>query len=364
MIRPRPHLLKIRREREWDMRSSGCVRLDGDEQIAPWNEATLREILANLPGDIFRRYPDPRPLYERLGQALGVGIDSLLVTAGSAAAVRSIFETFIEPGDSVVFADPTCPMYSALSQLYQARPLPIPHDASRELPLSQILGALKRRPRLLAIVNPSQPMGTAFSIDALRAIGAAAECAGTILLIDEACYPFCPESAIDWSPGSANVIVARTFSNGDGMAGVGLGYLVANPRLIDFVGRTRASHEVNSIAVALGCHLLDHAELAESRFREIEAGRAILLRGARKQGNFQLLRVPAPGDTGPWLAALKGNGYVVRGGFTASSIRDCLRVTLAGPEIMAGFTGALEAAAEESERALDLPPNQSLSAVA
>lgn len=372
MIRPRPHLLKIQREREGDMRSSRCVRLDREEPIAPWSEATLREILANLPGDIFSRYPDSRPLYERLGQALGVGIDGLFVTAGSDAAVRSIFETFVEPGDTVVFADPTCPMYSAYSQLYQARALLIPHDASRELPLSQILGALKRRPRLLAIVNPSQPMGTAFAIDALRAIGAAAECAGTILLIDEGYYPFCPESAIDWSPGSANVMVARTFSNGAGMAGVGLGYLVANPRLIDFIGRTRVSHEVNSIAVALGCHLLDHAELAESRFREIEAGRAILLRGARKlgletptcQGNFQLLRVPDPGDTVPWLAAIKGNGYLVKGGFTASSIRDCLRVTLGGPEIMAGFTGALEAAVEEAERAFDLPPNPSLSAVA
>jgi histidinol-phosphate aminotransferase len=372
MIQPRPHLLKIRRDREWDIQRNGAVRLDGDEQIAPWSEAMHREILATLPADIFNRYPDSRPLYERLGEALEVGIDSLFVTAGSDAAIRSIFETFIEPGDTVVFADPTCPLYLANSQLYQARALQIPHGASRELLLSQVLAALKRRPRLLAIVNPSQPMGTAFSVDALRAVGAAAECAGTILLIDEACYPFCPETAIDWSPYSTNVIVTRTFSNAGGMAGVGLGYLVANPRLIDFIGRTRGCHEVNSIAVAVGCYLLDHAGLAESRLREIESGRDILLRGARKlgleapscQGNFQLLRVPAPGDTGPWLAALKADGYLVKGGFTAPAIRDCLRVTLAGPEIMTGFTAALEAAVEESERGLDLPLSQSLTAVA
>ena len=355
MISPRAHLLNIQRDREWSLRRDRLVRLDRNEQVTPWPEAAQRDILGHLPADVFNGYPDPRPLYERLSRLLGIGMDGLFVTAGSDAAIRRIFETFVEPGDTVVYGDPTYPMYSVYSQLYQARVVQIPYDHTLELPVEQVFLALRDRPRLLAIVNPSQPTGTPLPAATLRRICAAAEHAGTLLIIDEAYYPFYPETALDWSARYSNVIVTRTFSKAAGLAGARVGYLVANPQVVDFIGRTRGSHEVNSIGVAAACYLLDHPELIAARLREIELGRAVLLETANELrleapncvGNFQLIRVPNHGDPAPWLAALQERGYLVKGGFTAASVRDCFRVTLANPEIMTAFCAALTNVAQE-----------------
>ena len=354
-ILPRPHLLKISRDREWGVQRSRYVRLDRNEQVAALPERIRHEILAGLSADLFNAYPDPRPLYERLSRALGLGEENLFITAGSDAAIRRVFETFVAPGDAVAFADPTYPMYEIYCQLHQARAVVIPYETSRRLPVERLHDALKTRPRILALVNPAQPTGTVLAADELRRLAAAAEKAGTVFIIDEAYYPFFPETAMSWFAEFGNVIVTRTFSKAGGIAGLRLGYLATNRRLVDYIQRTRGSHEVNSVAVAVGCYLLDHPELERTRLREIEAGRAVLCAEAEKlgllapssAGNFQLLSIAGPEGTPAWISALQQKGFLVKGPFRAPCLRDCIRVTLDGPEIMAAFSAALSEVAGE-----------------
>jgi len=350
MIEPRPHLRDLYRDVERGGKRVEYVRLDRNEQVSPLPESLRREFFASLHSDVLNAYPDPSPLYERLSARLNVPQESLFVTSGSDTVIRRIFEAFVRPGDAVLQPDPSYAMYQVYTKMFEARALTVSYTAARELPVSQLLAGLDERPRVMLIANPDQPTGTALTRDVLRRLAAAARERDVLMVIDEAYYPFFPETALDWRADFDNVIVSRTFSKVGGLAGVRIGYLVGPPSLVEWVQRTRGSYEVNGVAIAAACWQLDHRELERAHVEDVEAGRARLLASARNLGldcpacvtNFQLLRFPSGCDLRAVVDGLKAEGFLIKGPFGSPALRDCLRVSLGGPDVLVPFVSALE----------------------
>ena len=148
------------------------------------------------------------------------------------------------------------------------------------------------------------------------------------------------------------MVVTRTFSKVGGLAGLRLGYLAASPEIVAGIKKVRGAHEVNAVAIAMGCFVLDHPAVALRHLAEIASGRQVLAAAAADLGlgfpacptNFQLLELPDSIPPSGVVARLKDLGYLVRGGFAAPAVRRCLRVTLGGPDVMAGFAIALRSA--------------------
>jgi histidinol-phosphate aminotransferase len=146
-----------------------------------------------------------------------------------------------------------------------------------------------------------------------------------------------------------NVIVTRTFSKVGGLAGLRLGFLVANPNVVEGVNRVRGAFEVNAAAIAMGCLVLDRPDIGDRYLREIEEGRAVLAATVADLGlgfppcptNFQLVEFPEGLDTRRVVDELFKRKYLVKGAFTAPSVRRCIRVTLGDAEVMRGFAEAL-----------------------
>jgi histidinol-phosphate aminotransferase len=218
------------------------------------------------------------------------------------------------------------------------------------LDVQQLHRLLDDGPRILAVANPDQPTGAVTSREQLLGLAAAARESNTLFIIDEAYYPFYPETAVDLVRSHDNVAVLRTFSKVGGLAGLRVGYLVANPAVVDAVTRVRGSFEVNNIAIALACYLLDHPAIAQDHLREIEQGREVLRQMAAAlnlgfpacPANFQLLQFKGLTSTGEVARDVAARGYLVKGGFAAECVRDCIRVTLAGPELMSRFRRGCE----------------------
>jgi histidinol-phosphate aminotransferase len=233
----------------------------------------------------------------------------------------------------------------------------VAYTADLTLDLKRIFELLETSPRVLAIPNPDQPTGCVLSEKTLRELAVASQKANTLFIIDEAYYPFYPHTAINLVRDFDHVVITRTFSKVGGLAGLRLGYLVTQPGVISHVQRIRGAHEVNAMSIAMGSYILDHPELSREYLTEIESGRDVLEETALdlKLGfpscpaNFQLLRFTGLSDTTPVMAALKERGYLVKGGFSSPSVRDCIRITLAGPEIMLGFSQALRAVVAEMD---------------
>jgi histidinol-phosphate aminotransferase len=355
MIVPNDHLLAIDRVTENMGERAHYICLDRNERVTPWKDDVFRDMLASLRPGHFCSYPDPLPLYQRLSASLCIPENYLYLTNGSDAAIRTTFQTFVHSGDMVLQPEPTYAMYPIYTRIFNANVCAIPYDESLRLSVDCVLEKLKLRPRILAIANPDQPTGAVLSEGQLRRLADAAIKADTLFVIDEAYYPFYPHTAVALVREYPNIVVTRTFSKFGGLAGLRLGYLVADPNVIKQLQRVRGAHEVNAMAIAIGSYVLDHPQLLQIGLDDTEAGRRVLLDAAEEicvelptcPTNFQLLRLRGIENTSQVVAALKRKGYLVKGEFAHKCIANCIRVTLAGPNLMEGFLTALRAVAKE-----------------
>jgi histidinol-phosphate aminotransferase len=345
MIEPNEHLKEIRRMSERMPERRGRVHMDMNERVTPFERSIHEALLAQIQPELLCHYPDASPLYERLSRHLRLPEDQIYVTPGSDAAIRLLFQAYLRPGDRVTFPEPTFAMYSIYSQVFQARARTVPYVKGAALDVQQLKELLSERPRILAVANPDQPTGSVVPREQLLELAAAARKSDTLFIIDEAYYPFYPESAIELINDFDNVVILRTFSKVGGLAGLRVGYLVGSHDVVDAVSRVRGSFEVNTVAIAMACYLLDHPSISEDYLRQIEEGREVLKKMATALGlgippcpaNFQLLQFKGRTSTAEIASELAARGYLVKGGFSAACLNDCVRVTLAGPELMTRF---------------------------
>ncbi|MFI5346411.1 MAG: pyridoxal phosphate-dependent aminotransferase [Elusimicrobiota bacterium] len=279
-------------------RPPGLLWLDKNENTDPELAALTADLLAKTDPRSVRFYPECGAVYRKLAKHLGVGADQLLLTAGSDGTIRSVFETFVDPGDVVLHTAPTFAMYPVYSRMFGAETTALEYertDRGPSLPLSRLLEKIDRaRPRLICLPNPDSPTGTAYSTDELARIVEAAGRAGSVLLIDEAYFLFSEMTAVPLTAGHDHVIVARTFAKAWGLAGLRIGCAVASPRTARMLHQVRPMYEVNSVAVEMVDRMLDHSDRVLEAVKRLQAGmaffqdemRALGFRTLPTHGNF------------------------------------------------------------------------------
>jgi histidinol-phosphate aminotransferase len=258
-------------------RDPGLLWLDKNENTDPELAVVTRGVMAALSADTLYSYPESAPLYEKLAAWVGLGIKHLLLTAGSDGAIRAVFESFIDPGDTVLLTSPTFAMYQVYARMFGARVVALtyrPSASGPRLTPEEIVASIRdSQPKLVCLPNPDSPTGTVFEPEALRAIVEAAGEAGAIMLVDEAYHPFHPWSAASWVDAQPHLIIARTFAKAWGMAGLRIGYAIAHPDVARTLHKVRPMYEVNTLAVAAMERMLDHREAMEASVARLVAGR-------------------------------------------------------------------------------------------
>ena len=318
--------------------------LDKNENLDPVLMALAREVLLDIPPVALASYPEAGELYRKLARWVGVSPECLFLTPGSDGAIRSAFEAFVEHGDGVIHTVPTFAMYPVYSRMFGAQACPIEYertDTGPRLDPAAIIKALReRKPKLLCLPNPDSPTGTTLSPDALREVLAECEAAGTVLLLDEAYYPFYEWSAVPWTQASRNLIVARTFAKAWGAAGLRIGYAVAHRETIVLLHKMRPMYEVSTIAVEFMSRMMDKsfqmaqavARINEGKVFFIEEMRALGFRVLPTAGNFAHV---AFGELGPALHAALSNKVLYRTASNHPCLAGYSRFTVAPRAIMA-----------------------------
>jgi histidinol-phosphate aminotransferase len=278
-------------------------------------ECLLRSLVARLPADLLVRYPDLGPLYRKLAGHLGIEPDRLLLAAGSDGAIRTVFETFVAPGDRVVIPAPTFAMYAVYARAFGAELVPIAYergDQGPHLPIGRVFAEIaERRPRLVCLPNPDSPTGTVTPPTQLVELVSAACETGTVMLIDEAYFPFYAESALPLVETFPNLVVTRTFGKAWALAGARVGFAVACQEMTAWLHKMRPMYEIGAVSAALTEMMLDHAEDVEQSVARLLAGKRHFLdemtslgfKTLRGHGNF--LHV-AFGERPAIHAALRG----------------------------------------------------------
>lgn len=216
-------------------------------------EEIIKEILT-IP---WNRYPDGQSLKlrKKLSDFLGVSIENVMVGTGSGELIQIVVNGFIEEEDKVILPIPTFPLYEKVLQQKKAEIIKIFLDRNTfSLDLDKVKPYFTENPKLIIISNPNNPTGN-FLIKEEDLIKIK-DFPGFII-IDEAYYEFSGLSLINYIKEIPNLIILRTFSKAFSAAGIRLGYLVADSKIVEFLNNYRLPYNVNIFSQIAGEKLID-----------------------------------------------------------------------------------------------------------
>lgn len=303
-------------------------------------------------------YPDSNCHYlrQKLAKKFAVRENQILLGNGSDEILRLIAETFLHPGDEVVFAWPTFVEYEFTALVMGAKCVAVPLHGERH-DLRAMLEVVNTSTKLVYLCNPNNPTGTYVSQAELDQFVAALP-ASVLLIIDEAYGEYATNE--DYPDGlryvreGRNIIVLRTFSKIYGLAALRIGYGLCTSDLAALVQRVSEPFNVNLLAQKAATAALDDTTHVErSRLNNTEgmlyltrALDAMGLSWVPSQANFLLI------DTGQdcrtVFERLLSKGVIVRTG-DVYGYPHHIRVTVGQPQDNARFIRELQGILKESE---------------
>jgi histidinol-phosphate aminotransferase len=267
------------------------------------------------------RYPDNEcaSLRSALADLLGVDAAQVTIGAGSIALLESLLVAVARPDAEIVYPWRSFEAYPTRIVMAGARPVAVPlRDLAVDLPA--IADAVTPQTRMVIICNPNNPTGTTVGkgeLDAFLDV-VPPDC---VVAIDEAYHDFVVDGSTDDAVAllrdHPNVAVLRTFSKAHGLAGLRVGYLAAQPALVDVVRQTRLPFAVTQIAQAAARASLRAADELRSRVTEIQGERERMWLAFTRAG-FPLPRsaanflwLPASQRTEEFAALCRAHGVSV-----------------------------------------------------
>jgi histidinol-phosphate aminotransferase len=228
------------------------------EVIAHVTQAIERELRS------INRYPDREftALREHLADYLGGGVTPAQVWAanGSNEVIQHILQAFGGPGRSVLGFPPTYSMHSIIASGTGTRWIAADRDDDYRITAATAVAAIERHdPDLVFLCAPNNPTGTPLGLDVIEAVHDASR---GIVMVDEAYAEFMPEgepSALSLLEGRPRLVVSRTMSKAFAFAGGRLGYLAADPAVIDALRLVRLPYHLSALTQAGAVAALQHA---------------------------------------------------------------------------------------------------------
>jgi len=260
---------------------AGKVRLDFNENTSGCSPAVTRA-LARISTKQLAMYPEYQKPTQRLARYFGVREEELLLANGGDDALRVFFDTFVDPGSSILICEPTFPMYRYYGEIFGARIDVIRYGSEMEFPLGEVVAALKQNPRVLFIANPNNPTGTLVAPEALQSILAAAT--STAVVIDEAYAEISGFTVVPWLCKYPHLFVARTFSKAAGIAALRLGAVLACAESLALLRRAMPPFPVNVAALVAAEAAVSDRRSIRRYVSEVRRLRARLDRELQKLG--------------------------------------------------------------------------------
>ena len=340
--------------REFGLDEANIVKLASNENPFGVPESSKKAMAAAV-ADL-GRYPDANgfDLKAALAKRYDVPADWITLGNGSNDILEIAAHAFVQKDQAVVYSQYSFAVYALATQGVGARAIVVPatdygHD------LDAMAAAIDADTRLVFIANPNNPTGTFIPAAQIEAfLNKVPET--VIVVLDEAYNEFlAPElqfESAQWVRKYPNLVVSRTFSKAYGLAGLRVGFAIAQPAVTDLMNRIRQPFNVNSMAQAAAIAALNDKAFLEEGARNnaagyqqfVEAFDELGLEYVPSFGNFVLVRVGDDDQAGARVnLALLKQGVIVRpvGNYGLSQ---WLRISIGLPKENAIFIAALKQA--------------------
>jgi len=321
------------------------VKLDANESPYGFKEAlkVLKTVKTN-------RYPDSeaKTLKKMISRYFAVMPENILQGNGSDELIYYLITTF---GGPVLYPIPTFSMYGIIAQAVGEKRIAIPLDEEFDLDIERMLKVIKKqKPKLVFLSSPNNPTGNCFSSDRILRIiettSSPVSRHASIVILDEAYQPFASDRG--FAPllrDFKNLVIMRTLSK-IGLAGLRVGFLIADENIISEVNKVRLPFNLNSISQAIAIEVLKNKRALKSYTKSIISERVRLFKEMEKiqgikpypsEANFILFETENPDKV---YGGLLKRGVLVRN--MKGVVDSCLRVTVGTPEENRIFLRALE----------------------
>ncbi|MBW1604035.1 histidinol-phosphate transaminase [Streptomyces sp. JJ66] len=347
------------------------VRLNTNENPYPLPEALVERIAERVAEAArgLNRYPDRDAveLRTRLAAYLTrtgnhpVNADGVWAANGSNEVLQQLLQAFGGPGRTALGFDPSYSMHALLARGTGTGWISGPRAADFTIELDAARRAIaEHRPHVVFVCSPNNPTGTAVEPHAVLALYDAAQEAagghGALVVVDEAYGEFSHRpSLLPLIAGRPNLVLSRTMSKAFGAAGLRLGYLAADPAVVDAVMLVRLPYHLSAVTQATALAALEHTDTLLGYVEQLKGERDRLVTELRAAGcevvasdaNFvQFGRFDGAGGAHAAWQALLEHGVLVRD----NGVPGWLRVTVGTPEENDAFLNAVRAVMKENER--------------
>ncbi len=316
------------------------VRLDANESFLNANDMLGQEIVQAVQALPLNRYPDPYAvkLIDSFCELYGLQPQHVTAGNGSDELISVIVSSFLQKGEAILTLYPDFSMYRFYGQLYENPVLEYAKDDSLDYSIDALLSyAGHNNVKMIIFSNPCNPTSLGKSADEMRRLIQGTD---ALVVLDEAYMDFWDQGLVKEAAQYDNLIVLKTCSKAIGLAGIRLGFAVANPTLTGALRAAKSPYNVNLLTQAVGTAVLRQGSLLQRCKEKVLASRDELYAGIDRtlaacgkeillyesKTNFVFLRFPSQQESERVFHKLMERGIIIRrmGAF--------LRVTAGTPD--------------------------------
>ena len=301
---------------------------------------------------LLNSYPDGQSYYLRRALASRLGVQPEQVTAGNGAdgIIMQTCLAYLDDESEVIVSQSSFPVYDIYTHVMRARLIKTP-ARNYGLDLDAMASAITCKTKIIFVCNPNNPTGTMNTAAEVEALMEKAP-DHVLVVFDEAYNEFVdsaeyPETLRYIHEGRKNVLIMRTYSKIYALAGIRLGYAVADPDILAPMHKIKEPFAVNLLAQVAGIAALEDDEYRKATVAANHAGRLFLYREferlglfcVRSHANFVLVRVGP--QAGRIFQKLLEKGVIVRP-CTGYDLPEFLRITVGAPAQNTRLIAALE----------------------
>ena len=329
----------------------------------------VRQVIADVANDV-GNYPDANctALRQAIAERTGIEASRLVFGNGSEDLIKLLCEVFLAPGDLVVTQRPVFGLHEIYPKMMGARVELLDLNDELGFDIDAWCTAMAKAPKIAFLPNPSNPVGCMMDVAQFATVLEATP-ENTVLVVDEAYYEYAlhddnyPDVMAMLAARKGPWIVLRTFSKAWGLAGLRVGYGMADSaELIDLLNKVRSPFNVNMAAqraalaawndpshmrsgVAMTVALRE--KLRQQLLDLAAPGQPLQgLRIAPSVANFLFLDIGRP--NGPVNEALLKQGIIIKP-WKEAGFEHFLRVSIGTEKDNARFVAALLVAMAQTE---------------
>ncbi|NLO81859.1 MAG: histidinol-phosphate transaminase [Clostridiales bacterium] len=315
------------------------IKMDANESPFDMPDRVRKQLAEELlAGSGLNLYPDSDAtgLRKSISEYCNVHPDEIIVGAGSDELIQVIINALVDRGEAVLYPSPSFGMYGIFTRIAGGIPLEV---ALKEDFCYDVDGFYKAielyKPKLIFICSPNNPTGNILELNKLEEL---TKNFSGVVAVDEAYGEFCEYSAVELIEQCPNIVVLKTFSKAMGLAGLRVGYLIANKGLVDQINAVKPPYNVSSFSQRAAQLVLENMDIIRDRISKIINERERLYTELNSVGgvhvypskaNFLLIRV---NDADEIYEKLTEEGILVRNFPGNQLLKDCLRITVGTSE--------------------------------